>query len=162
MVLFSPFYQLKFYLVNFNSFSLIQSISIPFSAYWPYLVHIGPILFTSVHSVHFGSIQFIMFTLVLFGLFCSILSTLVYFDIFQSYSNHSVHFILIQSTLVLFGPFYLLWSYSVYIALILSNLPTLIQIMMLKCRCSSKRIKIDCLCFRVQGQVGEKYVAWML
>ena len=37
-----------------------------------------------------------------------------------------------------------------------------VQMLMLKCRCSSKRNKIDCLCFQVQGQIGEKYAAWML
>ena len=81
-----------------------------FDKFWSYLIHIGPILYTSflfgphwsylVHSIRFSPIQVIR----------SILSTLVLFSPHSSCSVHSIYFCPIQSTLVLFGP---LWSYLV-------------------------------------------------
>ena len=70
-----------------------QSHSILFDTLWFYSIHIGLIW---SYSVHFGSIQSILSTLVLFG---PLLSTCFFF----------------QLTLVLFGPFHTLRSYSVHI-----------------------------------------------
>ena len=84
LVLFSPFYLLKLYLVQFSPFGLIQSTQSTLALF-------GPILST----------------LVLFGPFCplcpirSIMSTL---DLFGP----------IWSILVLFSPFCPLWFYSVH------------------------------------------------
>ena len=97
-----------------------------FDKFWSYLIHIGPILYTSflfgphwsylVHSIRFSPIQVIR----------SILSTLVLFSPHSSCSVHSIYFCPIQSTLVLFGP---LWSYLVQFG------PNLDYIQFLNCRC---------------------------
>ena len=73
------------------------------------------------YLVHIGSIQSNLFHLVLFSLFYPLKFYSVQFDrSSQSYSSvnfssiQSVHIVSIWSTLVLFGPFSLLWSYSMH------------------------------------------------
>ena len=100
-------------LIHFSSIWFILPSKVLFglfNTHWLYLVHIGPILSTSVLSVHIVPIRS---TLVLFcplQSFRSILSTLVL----------SVHYILfglfypLWSNSVLFGPFSPLWFYLVH------------------------------------------------
>ena len=93
----------KFYSVQFG----------PFSPHWPYSVHIGPILSTSVLFSLFcplWSFWSILSTLVQFGPIQSMLSALLHFSpipVIRSTLVHFVHFSFIrsiQSTLVLFNP----------------------------------------------------------
>ena len=66
-----------------------------------YLVHIGPIRFTLVHSAHFGSIRFTLSYSVLV--------------LFSRHWSYSVLFVPTQFTLIHFVLFSSLWSYSVLI-----------------------------------------------
>ena len=90
---------LKLYSIHLVLFSplwsyLVHSVRI----YWPYLVHIGPILSTLYHIVHFGPTRS---TLILFDSFFPFWFTSVLFAPFGPF----IHFDFIWSTLVLFGPF---------------------------------------------------------
>ena len=137
VVLFSSFSPLKFYSVQFDPLSCIQSTLDLFGLHWSYSVHsVHFDLLQSYlsHSVHIGLIRSILFTLVLFGPFYPLLSYSVHISPNWSNPSTSIHyvhfspiwsmsvlfrpFVLIQPRLVLFGPFVLfgtIWSYLVHL-----------------------------------------------
>ena len=137
-ILFSSFSPLKFYSVQFGPFSLIQSIESSlalFSPHWSYFVHfsllrstqsifslLGPHWSYSVHSVHFDPRQSYSGHLVHYGLIRFILYTLVLFGPFCPLRSYSIHSTIqsSMSTLILFGPVWSHWVHSIYFGLIQS------------------------------------------
>ena len=94
MVLFGPFCLLRSNLVIFGPFYPLWSYSVHFDTIWFTLILFCPIRSMLSTLVHFSPIRDIRYDLVLIGPFFPL----------WFYSVHLVHFGLIQSTLVLFGP----------------------------------------------------------